>query len=862
MREVESQGVSEASAAEENSKVELLAPLDGSVSAKQLILCLERELHMTLVNYAALPYLVFLVLFTVYMGLMYMSERDDEVYHMNTVLRKNLMEDEMFKKIDTHDDFYAWLNATAKNFWVTEAEYIQAVADRGPARTLSNTRTLLVGINRVQTGNGLFAERQNYPLHFMMLRQKRVQTQNCGSRSKQAEPLHPELWQRIEKTCIDKLSESDTEEGPLRKPSRLVPKVNTTHPVPYTTVTTDPFLTDGKKVPPLPPMRASRGRTHTYTGDDNLYSAKLPYQELFLGDVESIVSDLKANDWIDFTTRVVVVETMVYNAVLRRYVVLRYVVEFLHSGHVTTFSTSEPFWLMLLDGGGWHVFAFMCDCVFCVYFLYSLFELIGKLYLSVVTDQEWYVITDYKPWHLIHLASLAVCLGFRFELWRRSHNMPSDMSGTDLSEELLLYQELFAWAKDWSIAALLVTYLRFYEYIRYWGPLHTHVTETIRLAEKNLLIVMGLICLITFGFALVANVIYGWHLKEFDTIACSFAWLLRSLIAGDIRLYYEMRELEPWWTPIFLLVYRLITWLILLNVVLGILAASFNESRPPPKAKWSDVLVHGSADVWLLGQAKRSPETTIQIVERGERLRIVVLERVARLEWKQWAPAIKEEVKDAHDTELSDAERDKRRVAREAKLERRLAKFRAQHDDDANREVKEATSTLHKTERDISDAHARAERTGMIEVPFLWKGIFCILLLREFLRRQRDRYDMYTNVLGPDSKLAFEGLAVPVTLVDIFEMRLSRPQDLKFWSKLGTKKELEWRKLVTATETERMIRVANLLEVKSVRSAKRAEGLRREVSYLTHTLSAKLLQPNGAPLTPQRAHRGVAVTAA
>eukprot|EP00754_Rhynchopus_humris_P027011 Rhum_TRINITY_DN15056_c4_g1::Rhum_TRINITY_DN15056_c4_g1_i3::g.135329::m.135329 len=525
-------------------------------------------------------YSFFLVLFTVYMGFMYISEGDEGTYNMNTALRKNLMEDDTFKEISTHDEFYDWLRATSKNFWVTKAEYDRAVAAAGTSvdgLRGNRTRTLLVGIDRVQTGNGLFAERQNYPLHFMMLRQKRVQVQPCGSRSKQAAPLQAELWQRIENSCIDKLSESDREVAYLRKPSA--------GPVVYASVTTDPFATDDQKPFALPPMRASRGRTSKYSGDDKLYSAKLPYQELFLGDVEKIVSDLKANDWIDFTTRVVAVETMVYNAVRHEYVVLRYVVEFTHSGHVTAFSTSEPFWLMFFDSGGWHMFAFICDCIFCAYLLFSLYEL-GRNVVSNTQMGLWPV-GGWELVHLMHVVFLALCLVHRFLLWTRSNSMASDLAGTDLYEDLLSYQSLFADARDFSIAALWLSWLRLYEYIRYNTRLNA-VTETIRLAAQDLFSLLIITLMLTIGFGLVANVIYGWHMREFNTIGDAVSWLLRTVFSGDLASYYEMRDFEPVWTPIFLLIYLILTWLILLNVVLGILAAGFNAaSSSTTDREWS-----------------------------------------------------------------------------------------------------------------------------------------------------------------------------------------------------------------------------------------------------------------------------------
>eukprot|EP00754_Rhynchopus_humris_P027018 Rhum_TRINITY_DN15056_c4_g1::Rhum_TRINITY_DN15056_c4_g1_i8::g.135341::m.135341 len=528
-------------------------------------------------------YSFFLVLFTVYMGFMYISEGDEGTYNMNTALRKNLMEDDTFKEISTHDEFYDWLRATSKNFWVTKAEYDRAVAAAGTSvdgLRGNRTRTLLVGIDRVQTGNGLFAERQNYPLHFMMLRQKRVQVQPCGSRSKQAAPLQAELWQRIENSCIDKLSESDREVAYLRKPSA--------GPVVYASVTTDPFATDDQKPFALPPMRASRGRTSKYSGDDKLYSAKLPYQELFLGDVEKIVSDLKANDWIDFTTRVVVVETMVYNAVQHRYVVLRYVVEFTHSGRVTAFSTSEPFWLMFFDGGGWHIFAFICDLLFSLYFFFSLYLLWSRLFVSWLLGMENLAL--WKIWDSVYLlatGSLGVCLVYRFLIWGRSQSM-ADLSGTDLYEDMLSYQELFAWAKHWSTATFWLSFLRFYEYLTYAELCHLRVAEGIRLAAWDLFAIFILGIVITLGFGLVANVIYGWHMREFNTIGDAVSWLLRTVFSGDLASYYEMRDFEPVWTPIFLLIYLILTWLILLNVVLGILAAGFNAaSSSTTDREWS-----------------------------------------------------------------------------------------------------------------------------------------------------------------------------------------------------------------------------------------------------------------------------------
>ena len=556
-----------------------------AILVTQLMKYLQDEIERTTAFQTIVPYILFLVFFAVYLDFMYLSSKQSAgLYNVNTALRENLMEDEMFKEIDTHTDFYAWLNATAKNFWVTKEEYDQAVQESGTnASELNKTRTLLVGIDRVQTGNGLFAERQNYPLHFMMLRQKRVQTEDCGSR--QAKPLQAELWQRIKNSCIDKLSNAEDQGAYLRNVSHFFPNLTTpNNATPYINVTTDPFLTDDQKEPPLPEMRNSRGRSRSYSNDDKLYSAKLPYQELFLGDVESIVSDLKANDWIDFTTRVVVVETMVYNAVLREYVVLRCVVEFTHSGLLVPFSTSEPFWLMVADGGGWSTFALFCDSVFSLYFIYSVYHV--WLSFSVIWLLGWESCAPWKIlWKYVHLlatAFLGACLVLRCLLWGRSSTMEG-LSGTDLYEDMLSYQDLFVWAKHLSTAAFWLAFLRFYKYLTYMEYCHLRVAEGIRLVAGDLFAIFFLGVVVTLGFGVVANVLYGPHLKDFDTYIASVGWLQRLVFTGDFISYDEMRDLEPWWTPIFLLVYLVITWFVLMNVALAILVAGFEAASRSTK---------------------------------------------------------------------------------------------------------------------------------------------------------------------------------------------------------------------------------------------------------------------------------------
>eukprot|EP01061_Rhynchopus_euleeides_P021692 TRINITY_DN35398_c0_g1_i1.p1 TRINITY_DN35398_c0_g1~~TRINITY_DN35398_c0_g1_i1.p1 ORF type:complete len:1039 (+),score=329.86 TRINITY_DN35398_c0_g1_i1:87-3119(+) len=554
------------------------AHLMHSTPAESLKKCLQVNIKRFRTYRGFVVFLLFLIFYTVAAGMMFMEEGDEGTFHMTSALRENLMEDAQFKSIRSPDDFYDWMKEVSKNFWVRGAEYSVALGNKGMSfSNQTNLRTHFTGTDRASAGNGLFAERQNYPLHFMMVRQRRIQASVCGQRSTQASPLRADLWSKIQDTCLEKLSKAQAETGYIRQ-NATVPK-----PI-YSDVTTDPFEPDFLKVG-LPPLRDARGLVHVYQNSRDQYSLKLPYDVIYLESVESVLSDLKANSWIDYTTRLVVIETMVYNAVRHEYVVMRYVLEFTYSGQTTQFSTVTPYWLFFFDSGGAHTFYFVCDILATLYLLFGIYELIWSVRVNQRLDLPW--LSFWEVLALIHLLCLAVCLTFRFYLWFTSQDMGVNMPGDYLYDKLLKYEGTFAVARHFFIATLWLTWLRLIEFLRFNRRLNA-VTETIRLASQDLFSLMIITCLVTLGFSFVANMIYGAHIREFNTIGDSVSWLLRTVFSGDLAIYYQMRDLEPVWTPIFLLVYLIMAWLILLNVVLGILAAGFNAaSSNPVDRSWS-----------------------------------------------------------------------------------------------------------------------------------------------------------------------------------------------------------------------------------------------------------------------------------
>ena len=536
--------------------------------ATSLVKCLQINIKRVRTYRGFVIFLIFLIMFTTSAGLMFMEEGDEGTYHMTSTLKNNLFDDATFKGITSPDDFYTYLEGILPNFWVTQAEYTESLAEQGVSFAAQSTlKTHFTSMSKRGGSAGVYSERQNYPLHFLMIRQRRVVPTTCSQRSSQAAPLSNALWAKIQDTCLDKLSKSEEDDTYIRS--------NTSVPTPtYASVTTDPFSPDSTKTN-LPPLRYARGTVRSYESDSHQYSLKLPYESVYRENVQAVINDLRDNSWIDYSTRMVVLESIVYNAVRHEYAVLRFVLEFTFSGQTTQFSMVNTFWLLFFSNGGTDTFLFVVDIVCVVYLLLGGYEVIWSLRVNQRSGSAW--VGFWEVVTLIHLICLAVCVTLRLFLWLNSRSISNDLNGVALYDKLSEYEGTFVVGRHFFIATLWLTWLRLLEFLRYNSRLNA-VTETIRLASADLLSLMLITIFVTLGFAFVANIIWGSQLREFNSIGDCVSWLLRTVFSGDLAIYYDMRDIEPVWTPVFLLVYLIMAWLILLNVVLGILAAGFTAA--------------------------------------------------------------------------------------------------------------------------------------------------------------------------------------------------------------------------------------------------------------------------------------------
>eukprot|EP00662_Eupelagonemidae_sp_cell21_P055890 gene55890-32241_t len=76
------------------------------------------------------------------------------------------------------------------------------------------------------------------------------------------------------------------------------------------------------------------------------------------------------------------------------------------------------------------------------------------------------------------------------------------------------------------------------------------------------------------NFALVGCCLFGRHVSDFTNLAKATAWLAETVfISPWTPVVDTMMEMEPILTRIYLIFFYILSWILLLNAVVGVLAA-------------------------------------------------------------------------------------------------------------------------------------------------------------------------------------------------------------------------------------------------------------------------------------------------
>ena len=176
-----------------------------------------------------------------------------------------------------------------------------------------------------------------------------------------------------------------------------------------------------------------------------------------------------------------------------------------------------------------------------------------------------------------------IALGLKWSLWsdgielinRNFNDIPTDVADVKVWNDMVDYITLFKTEKTMYATAVLLAWLRLFEYVQYNERLNS-LTETIRIATSSLIGLAIIFGIIFVGFVFAGNLVYGSDLEEFSTLLKTAGFMMRLLFSAELDSYEKFRSVEPEWSIVYFGLFFALAWLVLLNMVLAIITSSFN----------------------------------------------------------------------------------------------------------------------------------------------------------------------------------------------------------------------------------------------------------------------------------------------
>eukprot|EP00759_Apiculatamorpha_spiralis_P044315 PhF_6_TR41325/c0_g1_i1/m.62638/K04990/PKD2L1; polycystin 2L1 len=293
-----------------------------------------------------------------------------------------------------------------------------------------------------------------------------------------------------------------------------------------------------------------------------------------LSQVQQNLTLMKNTNYLHEGTIELSVDIVSFNAPLDGFVSMRIQFSFHAGGWVTSTVTAVPFQIRSLntdyDRG-----ALAVDC--CIAFLAFLqflsiartvrfeYQLTRSLIKSLTS---FWVIYQFVV-VLVVLSAIII----RFMLLRGTEDWLSARQNTlvdflyHYSEQSKRVQILLGWD-------LLLAFHNMFMYLQYNSKLSV-VNETLRSSLGDLFGVGIVTIWVVVSFGISGHAFWGYLQPNFSTVGNSIVYLSQLMISGDVQDYLSFERNLPNVAPAFFALFFIITWLVLLNVIVGIIAASF-----------------------------------------------------------------------------------------------------------------------------------------------------------------------------------------------------------------------------------------------------------------------------------------------
>ena len=504
-------------------------------------------------RYRVFPcYLMFVLFFSLLLGLEHLST--DDRFHMTEALRDLLLFED-FEQLQTSEAWSSWLDKMVDAVW--------------QQRDLSQAATPLD---------------RNIPLGFILIRQWRIKPEYCVD-SPQINILSAVSKARLPVLCYGGYG-GDLDTSPYGP--ELVFK--TTSDISYSV---DSISVDGQ--------------LNNYNSLSSAFPVYL-YLNSTLGEIKQQLSLLKTARYVDSATRAIVIDLFFFNPNIERFQLYHMLTEVDPTGDMVNSGKSGVFRVLKFDES--HLINFLF-CLDLVIFFFTL-GLLVDLWLTVKNHYllSTKVYESVNFWEVYMLGTIVLLLirsVLRFWMWARGNEMGdtyiasnADSYGGD--EDRLMFQAACDYLSKQRLVLILdawiaiLVWLRIFEYLQFNERLNL-VTETIVNSLGQLVAMFVIFSVIVIGFSIAGRIFYGHAMYEFRSFTATLGYLIRLVLSADLGDYLDLEKIRPIMTPIYIASFFCLTWLVLLNMVLAIIAGSFQALQEnalkqktwSPQELWADL---------------------------------------------------------------------------------------------------------------------------------------------------------------------------------------------------------------------------------------------------------------------------------
>eukprot|EP01080_Neovahlkampfia_damariscottae_P000240 gene240-4486_t len=335
------------------------------------------------------------------------------------------------------------------------------------------------------------------------------------------------------------------------------------------------------------------GGGYTYRGrklsfDCGAHTLFLPFNTS-RADALKFVDDLIANKWIDKQTKSQVVEWFGYNNNINFFTSSKFAVEFTRGGGLISTWEIDAFRIQPFREALNIVYFAVCMLA-PLFLLISIFVWILDLFNEFKYGTGWHFFLDSElkfPWvnlmnlaEVINLGLIIVSFGIRFYLFFREF-APFDM--INVFNSTIPWPTRLEEARNLTIydnaivgTGVILSYFRIFKFFSLNDRLNL-ISETVQRAASNLGSVVLTQILSLFAFAVCGWIIFGNDIDDYKDLLSALSALLRSLI-GENQSFDDYFAESRILMPIFYISFIFLNFLIVINMIFGVIETGFNDS--------------------------------------------------------------------------------------------------------------------------------------------------------------------------------------------------------------------------------------------------------------------------------------------